>query len=357
MLSFQSNGADAIEIAKLKNKLWQCVVRKDEYKVNDWALYFEIDSLIPIEEEIRSETPFEFLRPRAKEYDGKLQYRLKTMKLRGALSQGLLMPISIIGLDADSVSDQKDYAENVGVTKYDPPEYSGGNIRSSGSGGRLFPSFIPKTDQERIQNIVKQYNAVLEHYDAVEHRIEDMETFEVTYKLDGSSITVYANNNHLGICSRNFELKLPLDWSEWPDIDNHFIQAALKEGLLFHVAYIHSTTGRNLAFQGELCGPGIQNNFEGLKEHKIFIYDIYDINSGTYMLPKERRNLLDNYNIAQVPMFTDKGLLHPSIDKTLEMADGPSGLSGKYREGLVYKSNIRDFSFKAIGNQYLLLKK
>ena len=319
-IPFLLNGADVIEIAKLKNKMWQCVVKKGEYQANDWALYFEIDSLIPIEQEIRAETPFEFLRPRAKEYDGKLQYRLKTMKLRGALSQGLLMPISMIGLDAESVSDQRDYAEIVGVTKYDPPESTfNGNRLTSGPAGGAFPSFIHKTDQERIQNIVAQYRIAA----------NSDEPFEITYKLDGSSTTVYVNDNHFGVCSRNLELRIPDDWN---DANSHFIQAAIKAGWLFKLILIKCTTGRNLAFQGELCGPGIQGNFEGLEEHGLYLYDIFDIDAQRYLLPMDRVELAIQYDIKHVPIYNSSGVLPIDINACLDLADGESGLNGKYRE-------------------------
>lgn len=100
------------------------------------------------------------------------------------------------------------------------------------------------------------------------------------------------------------------------------------------------------------CGPGIQSNFEGLNKHEIYIYDIYDIDNKRYMTPHGRRALLEDLDIKQVPVFK-YGALDKDIHKTLEMADGPSGLNGKFREGLVFKSLFRDFSFKAIGNSYL----
>lgn len=333
--------ADRLEIAVIG--LWNVVVSKGQFTKDDSAIFCEIDSLLPIEDERLA-----FLAGR-NEYaiDGKQYSRLKTMRLRKVLSQGLLLPCSQFGKEITQFLEYEDedvtLADALGIIKYEPPEDSYGGNRGNGAvKGHPFPYFIPKTDQERIQNLVYEYNEAL----------SNKELFEVTFKLDGSSITIAVNNNAIYICSRNNTLTMQEDWNE---IYSHYIRAAIDSGILFKLILINSLTGRNLALQGELCGPKIQSNFEGLDKDTIFIYDVYDIDNSRYLLPDERIELLYNYGLYndRVPVYLNNALLADNINDTLVMADGKSALNGKFREGLVFKSMTRDFSFKAIGNSYL----
>lgn len=343
--------ADRLEIASVG--LWNIVTSVGQFTEGCEAILCEIDCMLPLEDE-----RFSFLKGR-NEYvvDAKFYSRLKTTRLRKVLSQGLLLPLHEFASELEAFrSDSNTHstlADALGIIKYEPPEdnFTHTAVRGS-SGGKPFPYFIHKTDQERIQNLTHEYNEIAKRFDS--GRIEDYELFEITYKLDGSSITIYAKDGKLGVCSRNLELPLPYDWAEWQNAESHFIKAAINSGLLFKLALYHSQTGRNIAFQGELVGPGIQNNFEGLKEHQIFIYDVFDIDAGKYLLPEERRWLIiHEMYVAHVPTYSMNAWLPYPIEKILEQADGESGLNGKFREGLVYKSMERDFSFKAISNSYL----
>ncbi len=343
--------ADRLEIAIVG--LWNVVVGKGQFQKDSSAIFCEIDCMLPLEDERLA-----FLKGR-NEYtvDEKIYSRLKTMRLRGHLSQGLLLPTQQFEEEIHSFWGAEDtgatLADALGIVKYDPPEYNERDPNRFKTGrGTPFPSFIPKTDQERIQNLVEEYNSIVKKFESNDPA--DYEYFEVTYKLDGSSITCFANENKLGVCSRNNYLAIPDDWHE---AESHFIEAAIEQGVLFKLALYHSMTGRNIALQGELCGPGIQSNFEGLDKHEIFIYDVYDIDARRYLLPEERRELVIwELGLQHVPIFSSNVWLECPIEKILESADGASGLNGKFREGLVYKSTSRDFSFKAIGNSYLLAR-
>lgn len=339
----EHTNANALEIVKVG--LWEIVVRKNEFQIGQNAIMFEIDSMLPLSDE-----RFAFLAGR-KDYvvNGITYARLKTIRLRGVLSQGLLVPADLFEKEIAEFQKEDNtlsLQEILGVIKYEPPEdnFGGSNrIKNTPGDTRPFPVFIPKTDQERIQNFVYEY----------EQSVFSKELFEVTFKLDGSSTTIFSAFNKLGVCSRNLEINLPFDWSDWPMRDSHFIKAAIDSGILFKLAMHYSATGRSIALQGELCGLGIQSNFEGLTKHEIFIYDVYDIDAGQYMLPDERRKFLTDLGIQQVPVHSYNVWLPTPIEAILEMADGPSGLNGQFREGLVFKSMERDFSFKAISNAYL----
>jgi ATP-dependent RNA circularization protein (DNA/RNA ligase family) len=135
--------------------------------------------------------------------------------------------------------------------------------------------------------------------------------------------------------------------------DNAFTQMAIESGAAGALKAYCAATDRSLAVQGEMVGPSIQKNFEGMIVNQYFIYDVYDIDAGKYLLPSDRLFLLEELGLDSVPT---KGIdiLPPTVQAALADADGPSGLAGKYREGFVYKSTTRDFSFKVISNTYLL---
>ena len=183
-------GADMIELASVGG--WNVVVAKNvNHKVGDLVIYCEIDSFLPIKEE------FEFLRKSSyKKMDEQEGFRLKTMKLRGQLSQGLILPISILNPPGTNIYVESfeglDVTEMLGIVKYEPPIPT--QLAGKVVGG--FPSFIQKTDEERIQNLSNEY----EHY-KTNHK------FFVTEKLDGTSMTVYLNEGKFGVCSRNWELE------------------------------------------------------------------------------------------------------------------------------------------------------
>jgi RNA ligase (TIGR02306 family) len=182
-------GADNIELVKVDG--WQCVTKKGEFKVDDPCVYFEIDSFLPIRPE------FEFLRKSSyKKMGDKEGFRLKTIRLRGQISQGLALQIRSVFPDAIPSwttimlrYKEGDVTEVLGVIKYDPPIPA----QLAGICKGNFPSFIRKTDQERVQNI----------WDKIK---DSKESFEVAVKLDGTSCTYYLNDGVFGVCSRNLEL-------------------------------------------------------------------------------------------------------------------------------------------------------
>ena len=96
-------GADRIEVAQVDG--WECVVQKGEFHTGEHIVYIEVDSIVPERPE------FEFLRDR--------KFRVRTIKLRGQVSQGLVLPLSILpnGAPADLGADVTDV---LGIKKYDP---------------------------------------------------------------------------------------------------------------------------------------------------------------------------------------------------------------------------------------------
>jgi len=315
--------ADAIECAIVGG--WTCVVKKGEYTAGDLAVYCEIDSWIPHEI-----APFLSKGNFPHVYNEVKGERLRTVKLRGQLSQGLLLPLSVIPF-ASYIPDD-DVSELLGIVKYEAPIPASlaGEVKG------MFPSRIPKTDQERIQNLSTE----LEEWKA------EKLTWEVTEKLDGSSMTVYIIDGEVGVCSRNLDLKPNKDNSLWATAYKNEIDVKLIQSL------------SNLAIQGELVGNGIQGNIYKMRDQEFYVYDIYDIDAGRYFTPAERVAYCKVWDIKHVPVFkTDFMLTNETVADLLQMAEAKSvmgDISGPEREGLVYKCNGQQVSFKTVSNKFLL---
>lgn len=326
-------GADAIECA-IVNGGWPVVVKKGEYNVGDVAIYLEIDSWVPHEL-----APFLSKGQEPREYNGVKGERLRTVKLRGQISQGLLLPIDLTFFRDPGT----DLTETLGIQKWEPPIPA--QLQGTMKGN--FPHFIPKTDQERCQNLRKE---IFEEHEG--------ETYEVTTKLDGSSMTVYVKNGEVGVCSRNIDLI--------ETEGNSFWKAAREQNIVEALAHISKDKGEEYAIQGELIGEGIQGNPEKLKGQRFYLFDIYSITEGRYLKPQERYSIMDKMNliydadVEHVPFIDTVCIVtneFSTIDDLLAFAEGPSLNPGTKREGLVFKSYDSDFTFKAIANSYLLKHK
>ena len=330
---------------------WWVVDLVDRYNVGDLVVYLEVDSWVPTEI-----APF-LTKPghEPKEFEGVKGERLRTIKLRGQLSQGLLLPThnditgkyimqhdDELGEFSVSIEEGDDVTEVLGILKYEKPIPA----QLAGMVEGAFPSFIPKTDQPRIQNCTHQF----------EKWKEQGHEWEITEKLDGSSMTVYVYYFEEpegfgvvknGVCSRNYDLKF--------DENNTFWKTAIENQIRNRIA----STGRSLAVQGELVGPGIQGNSYGFSEHRFFVYDIFDIEQQKYLLPLERQKLCKEIGLDCVPTIPAIFKMDESvtIDDLLDIADGNSFVTETkvMREGFVFKSMTEhDVSFKVISNKWLI---
>jgi RNA ligase (TIGR02306 family) len=302
------------------------VVKRGEFNVGDLAVYVEIDAWVPTEI-----APFLSKGHEPREYNGVKGERLKTVRLRGQLSQGLLLSRYLILDKIGEIFEGMDVSEILGIQKWEPPV----SPQLAGQTKGTFPSFIPKTDQERVQNLVPIISVAFNRSD----------TFEITEKLEGSSMTVFMHQGEFGVCSRNQELK--------QTEDNTFWKVALENDIENR---IRSLGLDNIAIQGELVGPGIQGNIYKFVNHKFFVFDIYDIKSGRYLNPNERCVIVSRLRLMHVPIIALNMCL-PSADVSviLNMAEGKSTLSVyQEREGLVFKNTNGGFSFKSISNKYLI---
>lgn len=309
-------GADRIVLAVVDG--WKCVVKKDEFAAGDSAVYCEIDSFLPIREE------FEFLRKSSFKRMGEQEgFRLRTVKLRGQISQGLLLPCSVLGREA---SIGEDVSEELGIIKYEPP------VPASLSGELVggFPASIQKTDEERVQNLASDFESWKD------------KTFFVTEKLDGTSFTAFVDEG-FGVCGRNWQLAESESNTHWQIVR----RLGLEEKML--------GLNRRLAIQGELIGPGIQKNRYGLKAHELFVFNVFDLDEYAYLDKNEAQQLCEELELKTVPVLGEMSV-PDSIDLLLAQAEGKSVLNaGTEREGMVWVNGSgRDrISFKVISNRFL----
>ena len=329
------DGADKIELAKVGG--WQVVTQKGWASPRKLVIFFEVDSFLPVDPR------FEFLRKSGFKSTKNLGdgFRLKTIKLRKTLSQGLIMPLEEFP-EVLEASDGLDVTELLKVQKYEKPIPASMTGRVRGN----YPMFIRKTDQERAQNMLKE----------IKNEIGGL-LFEVSLKLDGSSMTVYRNEDYTGVCSRNWDLDQNEELSERRDV---FWTCANLHNLPGIVERMQMDLGRNLALQGELMGPGVQGNREKLNQLEFYLFDIWDIDKQAYVSPDERHYLAKAYNLQQVPMigfyYLQDILKEDSIIDDLQTLSDRSSINNDVRaEGLVFKRvSLERMSFKIINNQFLL---
>jgi RNA ligase (TIGR02306 family) len=318
-------GADLIELAIVDG--WQCVVKKGEFKVGDTGVYFEVDSFLPIKPE------YEFLRKGGyKVVEGLGEgFRIRTIKLKGKLSQGLLLPLPPSELPLLG----EDLSEAYGVRKYEKPIPAQLQGKVKGN----FPDFLRKTDQERVQNL-DDISQIAGH------------TFETTLKLDGSSMTVYIRDGNIGVCSRNLELDMA-------DEGNSFVKTAHTSKAFDALDLFYDITGGEIALQGELMGPGVQGNREDLPSLQFYVFDVWDIEKQEYLPPKGREKLINDLGLLHVPIlgettYDSDVTLEEIQENELTFAEQIPSIKNPIAEGIVQKRSDGKFSFKAINNKFLL---
>jgi RNA ligase (TIGR02306 family) len=314
--------ADAIELARING--WQCVVKKGEFVPGDLGVFFEIDA-IPPEAELyaflwKSETP----RP--------ANFRIRTMKLRGALSQGLLLPL-VAFPELNGLPDGEDVTERLGVSKYEAPIPAGmGDFRAP------FPPLLSKTDEARVQSVP----AVLDELRG--------QPYVITLKCDGTSSTylIDPRDGSFHACGRNHSVK---------DGENHYWRVARKYDLEAKLR-----AHPNLAIQAELVGPGIQKNRLGLKEVELRVFDVWDLPNGRRLDPAEARAVLAELDLPVVDTIEEGESFSHTQESLLSLAEGFYNGTQNEREGIVIRPKTERqslalagrLSFKAISNRFLL---
>ena len=325
--------ADAIERVRVLG--WWVVTKKGEHQPGDKLVYCEIDSLLPERPE------FEFLRAssfKPAHDDLPAGFRIKTIKLRGQVSQGICFPLSILP-PGSPTEEGADVTDLLGVRKWEPPV-------PVGMGGKVkggFPGFLPKTDETRVQVL----EAALQRHQG--------KTFYVTEKLDGTSFTAFLRQGEFGICSRNL-------WMDETDETN--VLARIAKGLKLDekLRAARDRLGYDVAIQAEVIGPGIQKNKYALPAVTMRAFNVLDVDACRLLDHSAMLGLLGEMQIEPVPQLGTLALDH-TVDELVALSEGTSVLNPKVqREGLVLRPLAEEYdedtggrlSFKAINPMFLL---
>ena len=342
-------GADRIEVAQVDG--WECVVKKGEYNAGDYVVYIEVDSIVPDRPE------FEFMRER--------NFRVRTIKLRKQISQGLVMPLSILPENQRGLCLDSDVTDVLGIKKYDPQAQQEALLKDQQKQKRNpfikfmlrykwfrnlylvktksgFPIWIMKTEEERIQNLP--------------HLFESMRNqgvkFSVTEKVDGQSATYYLKKQspfryEFGVCSRNLRLMKPDNSAYWQVAQKYNIKKALKKIIGKY---------ETVVLQGEICGSKIQGNKYKIDGYQFFAFNlIYPKHPCT---TAEMQQILRPFGIETVPIVEENKTLPETILELVEYAKGRSVLrKGQKREGVVMRNRDHGVSFKVINPDFLLEEK
>lgn len=315
-------GADKIECCTILG--WNVVSQKGLHKVGDKAVYFEIDSVLPLEHFPELE---------------KVKGRIKTIKLRGQISQGYLIPLSVaqkviddvgIGYHLETMEVGSDLTEYLGVEKYEPPA----PVCHEAKG--LFPThLIAKTDETRIQS-----------------RLEYLEEFygcsyEITVKKDGTSST-FVYDDEMIVCSRNMSIKEGNN-KYWNIAKKYDLPTFLKDNPRYII-------------QGEICGPGIQKNRLNLKEDELFVFNIFDRETKRILPYMRMREIANRFGLKCVSLVLFGHMFDFTLDELLTSAEGIYSGTNNEREGIVVRTFDKKFenlygkynSFKVISNRFLL---
>lgn len=313
-------GSDFLETALVMG--WECVIKKGEFKAGDLGVYFEVDSFLPLEPR------YEFLRHssyRESAYNGK-GFRIRTVKLRGQLSQGLLVPLSFYP-ELEGCAEDEDVTDRLGVKKWYIPE-------TAGTGGTIIgdrPYGLPASEEIRIQS-------ALELLDELRGK-----PYYITTKMDGTSCMVYYIDGKIGCCSRNKEIKDEASALYWTPV----YQYGLREKLARY--------GKSLVLTGELCGPGIQRNRLRLSALEWYVFDVRDWDAGVYVPYDQAAAICASLEVSMVPLEEQGGSFAYTLEALLEKAKGkyPSGLD---KEGIVVRDlhSPKAVSFKVLNNDALL---
>lgn len=309
--------ADALDIVKVLG--WEVVTKREEFKIGDLCIYICIDTIVPENPE------FEFLRNK--------HFRIKPIRLRKEYSNGICFPLNILPSDFQIV-DGADVTSVIGVKKYEKPVPT----ELAGIAAGHIPGFLIITDEDNLRS---NPEAVPEMYGR---------PYYITRKEDGSSGTYFIRNNSFGVCSRRIHLKESETNGFWRMARKYDIENVLK--LAF--------PDNDIAVQGEVVGPGIQNNRLGLKELEFRLFNLFDINNRSYLDYNRIVEFTNKYSIPMVPLIGEGSAFGYSLEELVELAKAQNYPTGGPAEGIVIRpkesfySNVlkKSWSGKVINDRY-----
>ena len=359
-------GADRILKAEILG--WSIVVSKDEFKVGNKCLFLETDSLCdPV------------LHPWAAPLKNN-NYRVKTIKLRGVLSQGFAVPLKEVMktiTETLTLEIGEDLTKILKIRKYEPYNNSGGSNKFKvGNQDKPFPThLLPKTDEVRIQS----NPSLLEKLKG--------NKYYITTKLDGTSATflIDPNTDEFLVCSRNFcrkqsalygwnRLKTKIkSYFSWGKRKNKLLKKLEeKENVYWYIAKKYNIEkilrkNKHIAIQGEIIGPQIQGNPLNATDYHLFVFNLIDLNHRAYISNIFKFDTICNqFKLKTVPIEETGWNFNCSKDELLEKAQGYYLGTENFKEGIVVRESGDLFdptsynemiSFKVLNNDFLLKEK
>lgn len=252
-------GADKIELANVLG--WSVIVKKGEYQIGEYAIYIPIDTMV------NPKGVFSFLMNKNNPDEW---IRIKTLKMKGVFSQGLLIPLSSIPNGKYKEGD--DVSQFLEIKKYEKENII--VVNGTTTHFEPFPTeIIPITDEDNL----KTYKQVLSDFYE--------EDVYITMKMDGSSMTLIKKDNNFKVCSRRLVL----------DEGAVMYQYVLREGIKERIP-------DNIAIQGEFCGPKVNGNQMGLKDYKYYVFTIRNLETREYFSYDEIKLFCEKYNLDMVPL-------------------------------------------------------
>jgi RNA ligase (TIGR02306 family) len=327
-------GADRIEIARVQG--WQSVIRRGDYKVGDRIIFVPIDTVL---------TPAEWNKHLWDKNDPTKPIRVKTVRLRGAISQGLIFPASLVSAQEiwdhmDDPDEDVSIAGMLGITKYEKQLHAS----LAGSAKGAFPSqFISKTDEDNLKSNTRAFN-----------ELKECNAVSISIKLDGTSATFIKElDGTFRVCSRNLELLDDPENAHWQMARKYDLQNIMKPGT---------------ALQGEILGPKIQGNVLGLNATELFCFNYKNLTTDKYLHVDEHSVELIPTGLQWVPhiaTLSQAAFQYETIESLQELANKQQYANGAAAEGivlrglndareLVYSESLRKMlSVKIINQNYI----
>lgn len=316
-------GADRIQAAHVLG--WELVVKKDEFRPGDLAIYFSIGSILDV------------TNPNTSFLEGK---PLRTKKIRGIISQGLLGPLTWLkdyGVDPANVKEGDDVTAKMQVKKWVPIDEKEIYSAETDNERAPFPWYVPRTDEERIQNMTRHLQKFAD------------QPIVLTQKFDGTSCTYVYSQDKFMTCSRNNVLLRETEMSR------PYLEIAKRYDLAVKMAGLK----RNLAIQGEIIGPKINANRHKTNEIEYYVFNVYDIDAKLYLGYDDIMDITQKLGLKMVDLVY-RGIMKSewlNVKTLLELANAQKYSTGQIAEGLVLKLDQKagpKLSCKIISNNYLI---
>ena len=290
----QHDNADSLEIVQILG--WDVVCKKDEFQVGELVVFINIDSIV------EPNTHFQFLASK--------NYRIKPIKIRGKISQGLCLSLKILKdfTNKTNFDEGEDISEIIKASHYEKPVPR----KMTGKHKGTFPSFLIKTDEHNLRNYPHSLKEIAE------------KDIYMTKKMDGCSATYYIKNGNFGVCSRTLELQ--------PD-ENIYWSIVKK----YDLAYKLLSAGMDIAIQGEIYGPNIQGNPNGSSSICFAAFNLYQIKGNRYEGFDKFIDFCSQYEIPTVPMIY-RGSLNHTLQDLIEIANSLKYENNSPCEGLVLRT-------------------